>query len=220
MLVAIDNLGRINRSYGFDVADQVIAAVAKRVRSRMRGKDTLGRFSGNKFGLVLRDCTPDDMAIAAERMLASLRDDMVPTSAGADCRQPLPSAASTAPRHARGMTEVLARAQETLDSAKARRRELYLAYQPNIEREALRRGNVRATDEIVRRAQRRRRIFLAYETIVAATDRKLGVLRMLDAHPPHGRQPDRGKRHRAGCRAAWAGAIARPSMCSSLWSMK
>ena len=29
----------------------------------------LGRYSGNKFGLVLRDCTPDDMAIAAERLL-------------------------------------------------------------------------------------------------------------------------------------------------------
>ena len=85
MLVAIDNLARINKSYGFDVADQVIAAVARRVKSRMRGKDTLGRFSGNKFGLVLRDCTPDDMAIAAERMLAGVRDDMVPTSRRADC---------------------------------------------------------------------------------------------------------------------------------------
>ena len=69
LLVGIDNLARINESYGFDIADQVIAAVAKRLRSRMRGKDTLGRFSGNKFGLVLRDCTPDDMAIAADRML-------------------------------------------------------------------------------------------------------------------------------------------------------
>jgi diguanylate cyclase (GGDEF)-like protein len=124
MLVAIDNLGRINESYGFDVADQVIAAVAKRVRSRMRGKDTLGRFSGNKFGLVLRDCTPDDMAIAAERMLASLRDDMVPTSAG-PIAVTVTIGGVNAPRHARGMTEVLARAQETLDSAKARRRGAY-----------------------------------------------------------------------------------------------
>ena len=69
LLVAIDNLARINESYGFDTADQVIGAVAKRIRKLMRGKDTLGRFSGNKFGIVLRDCTPDDMAIAAERML-------------------------------------------------------------------------------------------------------------------------------------------------------
>ena len=84
LLVAIDNLARINESYGFDIADQVIAEVAKRLRSRMRGKDTLGRFSGNKFGLVLRDCTPDDMAIAAERLLAGIRDEMVPTQRRAD----------------------------------------------------------------------------------------------------------------------------------------
>jgi hypothetical protein len=38
LLVAIDNLARINESYGFDIADQVIGAVAKRVRTRMRGK--------------------------------------------------------------------------------------------------------------------------------------------------------------------------------------
>ena len=170
MLVAVDNLARINESFGFDVADQVIAAVAKRVMSRMRGKDTLGRFSGNKFGLVLRDCTPDDMAIAAERMLAGVRDDMVPTSAG-PIAVTVTIGGVNAPRHARGMMEVLARAQETLDSAKARRRGSYLAYQPSIEREAMRRGNVRATDEIVA-ALNERRIFLAYETVVAATDRK------------------------------------------------
>jgi len=170
MLVAIDNLARINESYGFDVADQVIAAVAKRLKDRMRGKDTLGRFSGNKLGLVLRDCTPDDMAIAAERMLAGVRDDMVPTSAG-PIAVTVTIGGVNAPRHARSMMEVLARAQETLDSAKARRRGSYLAYRPNIEREAQRRENVRATDEIVA-ALNERRIFLAYETIVAAADRK------------------------------------------------
>jgi diguanylate cyclase (GGDEF)-like protein len=170
MLVAIDNLARINESYGFDIADQVISAVAKRVRSRMRGKDTLGRFSGNKFGLVLRDCTPDDMAIAAERILAGVRDDMVPTDAG-PIAVTITIGGVTAPRHARSVAEVLGRAQETLDTAKARRRGSYLAYRPNIEREALRRENVRATDEIVA-ALNERRIFLAYETIVAAADRR------------------------------------------------
>ena len=130
----------------------------------MRGKDTLGRYSGNKFGLVLRDCTPDDMAIAAERLLAGVRDDMVPTSAG-PIAVTITIGGVTAPRHARSVTEVLGRAQETLDTAKARRRGSFLAYRPNIEREALRRDNVRATDEIVA-ALNERRIFLAYETMV------------------------------------------------------
>ena len=45
MLVAIDNLARINESYGFDVADEAIGAVTKRLRAKMRGGDQLGRFS-------------------------------------------------------------------------------------------------------------------------------------------------------------------------------
>lgn len=170
LLVGIDNLTRINQSYGFDTADQVITAVAKRLRSRMRGKDTLGRMSGNKFGLVLRDCTPDDMAIAAERMLAAVRDEMVPAGAG-PISVIVTIGGVTAPRHARSVAEVLARAQESLDAAKARRRGSFQAYQPNFEREAMRRENVRATDEIVA-ALNERRIFLAYETVAAAADRR------------------------------------------------
>jgi len=170
LLVAIDNLARINESFGFAAADQVIGAVAKRLCSRMRGKDTLGRFSGNKFGLVLRDCTPDDLAIAAERMLAGMRGEMVPTDSG-PIAVTVTIGGITAPRHARSVGEVLSRVQETLDAAKARRRGSFLAYRPNIEREALRRENVRATDEIVA-ALNERRIFLAYETIAAAADRR------------------------------------------------
>ena len=170
LLVAIDNLARINESYGFDIAEQVIGAVAKRLRGRMRGKDTLGRYSSNKFGLVLRDCTPDDMAIAAERLLTGVRDDMVPTSAG-PIAVTVTIGGVTAPRHARSVTEVLARAQESLDTAKLRRRGSFQAYRPSVEREAMRRENVRATDEIVA-ALNDRRIFLAYETVAAAMDRK------------------------------------------------
>ncbi len=170
LLIAIDNLARINESYGFDAADQVIAAVGKRLRSRMRGKDTLGRFSGNKFGLVLRDCTPDDMAIAAERLLAGVRDEMVQTNSG-QIAVTVTIGGVTAPRHARSVAEVLARAQESLDAAKARRRGSFQAYRPNIEREAMRRDNVRATDEIVA-ALNERRIFLAYETVASASDRR------------------------------------------------
>jgi len=168
LLVAIDNLARINESYGFEIADQVIGAVAKRLRSRMRGKDTLGRFSGNKFGLVLRDCTPDDMAVAADRLLTGIRDDMVPTSGG-PIAVTVTIGGVTAPRHARSVAEVLARAQESLDGAKTRRRGSFQAYRPSIEREAMRRENVRATDEIVA-ALNERRIFLAYEVVAAATD--------------------------------------------------
>src|ERR1700728_1330305 len=138
LLVSIDNLDRINESYGFDIADQVIAEIAKRLHSRMRGKDTLGRFSGSKFGLVLGDCTPDDMAIAAARLLAAVRDELVPTGAG-PIAVTVTIGGVTGPRHARSVAEVLSRAHEALDTAIIRHRGSFLAYRPNVEREALRR---------------------------------------------------------------------------------
>jgi diguanylate cyclase (GGDEF)-like protein len=169
-LVAIDNIARINESYGFDVADEAIAALAKRMRSLTRGKDTLGRYSGNKFGIVLCECTPADMNVAAERLLAGVRDEMIPTGAG-----PIAVTVSIggviAPRHASSVAEILARAEETLAAAKSRRRGSFLAYRPNIEREAQRRENVRATDEIVA-ALNERRVFLAYEPVVTAHGRR------------------------------------------------
>lgn len=169
LLVAIDNLHRVNEAFGYDVADEVIGAVSKRLRAKMRAEDKLGRFSGNKFGIILNNCSPNDLVVAAERLLAGVRDDVVTTSVG-----PVAVTATiggvTAPRHAGSVAEVLARVQEALDRAKSKRLGSFLAYQPNLEREALRRENVRSTDEIVT-ALNERRILLAYEPIVDAKTR-------------------------------------------------
>ena len=120
MLIGIDHLARVNDAFGFDVADAVISDVARRIRARLRGGDVLGRFSGNKFGLILKNCTVDDMNIAAERFLAGVRDDVVPTRSG-----PVSVTASVGavslPRYARSADEAINRAHETLDSAKRRR---------------------------------------------------------------------------------------------------
>src|SRR5437763_3877219 len=55
MVIGIDHLARINDAFGFVVADAVISEVALRIRARLRNGDVLGRFSGNKFGLVLKN---------------------------------------------------------------------------------------------------------------------------------------------------------------------
>jgi diguanylate cyclase (GGDEF)-like protein len=170
MLVAIDNLARINEAYGFDIADEVIGAVAKRLRAKMRGGDHLGRFSGNKFGIILNNCTPEDMDVAADRLLSGVRDDVVRSSSG-PVAVTVTIGGITAPRHARDVQEVLTRAQEVLAQAKAKRRGSFQAYRPNVEREALRRENVRAADEIVS-ALNERRILLAFEPVVDTITRQ------------------------------------------------
>lgn len=170
MLIGIDHLARINDAFGFDVADAVISEVARRIRIRMRGGDVLGRFSGNKLGLILKNCTVDDMNVAAERFLVGIRDEVVPTRLG-----PVAVTASigavSIPRYARNAEEAINRAQETLDAAKRRRSGSFSAWRPNVERDAQRRVNIRVTDEIVT-ALNERRIVMAFEPVVEARSRK------------------------------------------------
>ncbi|PWT88615.1 MAG: GGDEF-domain containing protein, partial [Proteobacteria bacterium] len=170
LLVAVDNLHHINEAYGFDVADEVIAQVAGRIHRQLRSKDHLGRYSGNKFGVILNNCTPDDLTVAADRLLAGVREDVLTTSAG-PVAVTVTIGGVTAPRHARNLREILGRAQDALDCAKAKRRGSFLAYQPSIEREAQRRDNVRATGEIIA-ALNARRIFLVYEPVTEIGSRR------------------------------------------------
>jgi diguanylate cyclase (GGDEF)-like protein len=169
MLIGIDHLARINDAFGFDVADAVIAEVAQRIRTRLRAGDVLGRFSGNKFGLILKNCTVDDMNVAAERFLAGIRDDVVPTKSG-PVSVTVSIGAVGIPRHARSTDEAINRAHETLDTAKRRRAGSFSLWRPNVERDAQRRVNIRVTDEIVT-ALNERRIVMAFEPVVDARSR-------------------------------------------------
>lgn len=169
MVIGIDHLSRINDAFGFDVADEVICEVSARIRARLRGGDVMGRFSGNKFGLILKNCSIEDTRIAAERFLAGVREEVVPTKSG-----PVAVTASigavSLPRHARGVDDAMNRAQEAFELAKARRHGSFSLWQPNVEREAQRRLNIRVTDEIVT-ALNERRIGMAFEPVVEAQSR-------------------------------------------------
>lgn len=169
IVIGIDHLARINDAFGFDVADQVICEVSARIRARLRGGDVMGRFSGNKFGLILKNCSVDDMQVAAERFLAGVREPVVPTKLG-----PVAVTASigavSIPRHARSVDDAMNRSQEAFEAAKSRRQGSYSLWQPNVERETQRRLNIRVTDEIVT-ALNQRRIGLGFEPVVDAKAR-------------------------------------------------
>ena len=177
LLIAIDHLGRLNEAYGFDVTEQVIAQLAKRIHPKLRGEDRLGRFSGNKFGVVLKTCTPEELSVAAERLLAAVRDEPMETNAG-PVAITVTIGGVTAPRHARTVQEIFSRAQDALNAARAKRHGSFAAYRPNVERDALRKESVRATDEIVA-ALNDRRIALAFEPVVAAQAREIGFYECL-----------------------------------------
>ena len=170
LVVSIDDLARINEAYGFAVGDEVISAVVLRLRAGMRAGDSLGRLSGNKFGLMLRNCGPDDLVVAAERLLVAVRDEVIRTRTG-----PVAVTASmggiVAPHHAETVHELLSRVHEALNAGKLRRRGSLEVHRPNAEREALRRENMRASDAIIG-ALNGRRIIPAFEPVVDAVSRR------------------------------------------------
>lgn len=173
MVVGIDHLTRVNDAFGFDVADEVIREVAQRIRARLRSGDVLGRFSGNKFGLILKDCSVEDLHVVAERFLAGVRDEVVPTKSG-PVAVTVSIGAVSVPRYARNVDEAMNRAQEAFELTKNRRLGSFSIWQPNVERETQRRLNIRVTDEIVT-ALNERRITMAFEPVVATNDRDHAV---------------------------------------------
>ncbi|HWK95231.1 MAG TPA: bifunctional diguanylate cyclase/phosphodiesterase [Pseudolabrys sp.] len=177
LLAAIDHLGNLNDAYGFEVTENLIAEVGKRIRARVRGKDYFGRISGNKFAVVLTSCTPDELSVAAERLLAGVREEPIVTSAGS-VAVTITIGGITAPRHASTLDEVLSRSQDALSAARDKRRGSFAAYRPSVERDAVRKESLRATDEIIA-ALNDRRIALAFEPVVDARARDVAFYECL-----------------------------------------
>lgn len=170
LIGAIDNLSVVNDAYGFDAADRMIAVVADRLGGHLRAGDAIGRLSGNKFGLLLRDCSEEQMDIAAERFVSCIGKETI--SADAHYFPLSISIGGVAiPRHARGASEALVHAHEALDSVRENRRGGFSAYCQSPERTSSRRRNVAVADEIVR-GLNENRFCLAYQPIVDAVTRQ------------------------------------------------
>jgi diguanylate cyclase (GGDEF)-like protein len=170
MVVAIDNFGAINEAYGFDVADHIFAATARRIKSQLRSGDSIGRYAGNKLGLVLLNCDETDLATAAERFNAAVRGEVITTEAGSVAIT-VSLGGVTLPRHGGTTNEAMSRAQEALHLARLRGNGRFVAYTPSAARTAERKGNAALSSEVVA-ALEERRIRLAFEPVVDIVTRK------------------------------------------------
>jgi diguanylate cyclase (GGDEF)-like protein/PAS domain S-box-containing protein len=71
----IDRFKLINDSLGHQTGDQLLTAIADRIRAALRPGDILARFGGDEFTLLLEGVTEvDDAVAAATRMLDQLRE--------------------------------------------------------------------------------------------------------------------------------------------------
>jgi diguanylate cyclase (GGDEF)-like protein/PAS domain S-box-containing protein len=78
MFLDIDRFKLINDSLGHDVGDQILCAVADRLRSVMRASDTLARFGGDEFTILRPEDHDEKEALeAAERLVGAMADPIV-----------------------------------------------------------------------------------------------------------------------------------------------
>ncbi|MEQ1753913.1 MAG: EAL domain-containing protein [Micropepsaceae bacterium] len=165
-VVAIDDLAVINETYGFDMADEVIVAIGRRLAETAGPGSTLGRTAGNKFGLYIEGCTPEDMAERAAELRLAARARVIPTRNGA-VSVSVSIGGISLPDDARTSQEAMARAEEALDRAKVYGRDNFSAYAHSPQRDSMRKRTILIGDQIVT-ALDENRVVLAFQPIVDA----------------------------------------------------
>ena len=166
LIVNIDNLGALNEAFGYDVADDVIARVGDRVEHCVGRDSAIGRVSGNQYGVLLPGHGDASMTLVAERILASVRGDLVMTQAG-PIAVSVSIGAATMNAATRDVRDVFGRAEEALDQAKRQGRDCLVAYRVSTEKAASRRSALTSGDRVLR-ALRDGRLALAFQPIVDA----------------------------------------------------
>jgi diguanylate cyclase (GGDEF)-like protein len=81
MMIDVDHFKQVNDTYGHRIGDEVLAAMAERLRRAVRGHDLLGRYGGEEFAVVLVDAT-DSAHAAAERLREAVAASPFPTGVG------------------------------------------------------------------------------------------------------------------------------------------
>lgn len=73
LLLDFDGFKSINDSFGYSVGDELLVALAQRLRGEVRGKEFLAHLGGDEFALLLNDVTTTSQLLAVvERLQARL----------------------------------------------------------------------------------------------------------------------------------------------------
>ncbi len=73
-IIDIDHFKRINDTFGHDVGDEVLIHLAEHLRKQIRLGDSLFRWGGEEFMLVMPHCNHTEAEIAAERFRLYIQD--------------------------------------------------------------------------------------------------------------------------------------------------
>jgi diguanylate cyclase (GGDEF)-like protein/PAS domain S-box-containing protein len=176
-----NGLKRINDSLGYGAGDSALLVIADRLRSCVRGQDTVARMGGNEFAVLLdRLGSASDATMAMERIMALLRQQIQLPTAQVELQ---PHIGITATSSGEGTAEDLLR-NAAVAMHQARRYEGgYALFDPEMHAEAIRRIEVESQLRVAIDQQQ----FLMYyqPTIDLQTGRLTGVEALVRWQHPH-----------------------------------
>ncbi len=128
-LVDIDHFKQVNDQHGHDVGDEVLRSFSKNLLKVMRRSDSICRWGGEEFLLILPECKNEGVQALLERVMQAIRSNTEPLAVTASI-----GVVSVRPEENTSLSQALKLADEALYSAKhaGRNRYVVAAIQPAL----------------------------------------------------------------------------------------
>ncbi len=82
IMIDIDRFKAINDVYGHPIGDEILVEIAARARSKIRDTDSISRYGGEEFLILLIEQRPENAKTVAERIRKSIAEHPFATSVG------------------------------------------------------------------------------------------------------------------------------------------
>jgi diguanylate cyclase (GGDEF)-like protein/PAS domain S-box-containing protein len=187
MFLDLDGFKHINDSLGHAIGDKLLQSIATRLTACIRVPDTVSRYAGDEFVVLLPEVRqPEDAAIVARRLLQAAAE--AHFIGGHDLHVTASIGVSTYPHDGLDAETLIKNADTAMYQAKENGHQSYQFFRPAMNVRAVERQSI---EEHLRRALERQEFTLYYQTkINLATAAITGVEALIRwTHPTRGSVP-------------------------------
>ena len=179
----LDDFKVVNDSLGHAAGDELLRAVADRLRSHMRAGDTAARLGGDEFALLLEELADErEVLAAADRIISALQAPFAVQGKEVVARASVGIALPDLDRPQEA-DELLRNADMAMYTAKNNGKGRYEWFAPSMHAAVVERLELTAD---LRRAVERSELFVLYQPIIdLATGRRTGVEALVRWRHPH-----------------------------------